>query len=322
MRFFGHKSSNDSGDSLIHRLKTYRIVRNLLIGFIIIAIFNILFSSLFYTPKMLRLSDERREIELRSQILLGKIRASQNAIDLIRHRDNNVYRPLFSSDTFSIEGIYQPYNERKYAWTVDETGGRELRTTWKELDQLARSLYLSSVSLDELQQLSKDKEKFSTAIPAIWPIDRTLLRGRIGAFGYRMHPTLHRWKMHDGVDLGGRIGDPIYATGDGVVEEVVLSRARRSYGTYIVVNHGFGYKTRYAHLNKVHVSRGDSVMRGTLIGDLGNTGRSSGPHLHYEVIYRGRVVNPINYFDKDMSAEAYRSLMGQIQDENYETDEE
>lgn len=322
MRFFGQNNIEEQGDSLIHRLKTYRIVRNLLIGFIIIAIFNILFSSLFYTPKMLRLSDEQRQIELKSQILLGKIRASQNTIDQIRHRDNNVYRPLFSSDTFSIEGIYTPYNERKYAWTTSEQNSHQLRTTWQELDQLARSLYLSSMSLDELQVLSKDKEKFSTAIPAIWPIDRTMLRGRIGAFGYRMHPTLHRWKMHDGVDLGGRIGDPIYATGDGVVEEVVINRSRRSYGTYIVVNHGFGYKTRYAHLNKVHISRGDSVKRGELIGDLGNTGRSSGPHLHYEVIYRGRVVNPINYFDKDMSAEAYRSLMGQIQDENYETTDE
>lgn len=322
MRFFGNKKVDKEGNSVIHRLKTYRIVRNLLIYFIVIAIFNILFSSFFYTPKMLQLSDERRQIELKNQILLGKIRAAQNAVDQIRHRDNAVYRPLFSSDTFTIEGVYRPYNDKKYAWTINQENGQLLRTTWVEMDQLARSLYLSSKSLDELQILSKDKEKFSTAIPAIWPIDRTLLKGRIGAFGYRMHPTLHRWRMHEGVDLGGHIGDPIYVTGDGVVEEVVLSRSKRSYGTYIVVNHGFGYKTRYAHLNKVHISRGDSVKRGALIGDLGNTGRSSGPHLHYEVIYRGNVVNPINYFDKDMSSEAYRSLMGQIQDENYELENE
>lgn len=320
MRFFGNKKRKVEGESLIHRLKTYRLFRNLLLGFIIIAIFNMLFSSMFYTPKMLRIADQRRAIELKNTVLLGKIRASQSAVNQIRHRDNSVYRPLFSSDTFSIEGIYLPYDSKKYDWTKNLANGEILHTSWSEIDQLAKTLYLSSKSLDELQVLSKDKEKFSTAIPAIWPIDRTKLRGGIGAFGYRMHPVMRYWKMHQGVDLGGHIGDPIYATGDGVIDEVVITRSRRSYGTYIVVNHGFGYKTRYAHLDKVHVQRGDSVSRGELIADLGNTGISTAPHLHYEVIYKGRVVNPINYFDKDMSAEAYRSLMGQVQDENYEAE--
>lgn len=320
MRFFGNKNSEVEGKSFIHRLKTYRIFRNLLLGFIIIATFNMLFSSMFYTPKMIHLADERRAIEVKNTILLGKIRASQNAINQIRHRDNSVYRPLFSSDTFSIEGIYHPYDSKKYDWTKNHVNAKMLYTTWSEMDQLAKSIYLSSKSLDELQILSKDKEKFSTAIPAIWPIDRTKLRGGIGAFGYRMHPVMRYWRMHQGVDLGGRIGDPIYATGDGVIDEVVITRSRRSYGTYVVVDHGFGYKTRYAHLDKVHVQRGDSVSRGELIADLGNTGISTAPHLHYEVIYKGRVVNPINYFDKDMSAEAYRSLMGQVQDENYEAE--
>ena len=177
-------------------------------------------------------------------MLKNRIRTSQSKLNQIKHRDNYVYRPLFSTDTLSIEGIYDPYEEEKYA---DINGGSytpTIRDTWEEIDQLARSLYLQSKSLDELQQLSKDKEKFSTAIPAIWPIDRSKMRNKIGAFGYRMHPVYRRWKFHSGVDMPGRIGDPVYATGDGVVELVERSRARHGYGTQILINHGFGYKTR------------------------------------------------------------------------------
>lgn len=315
-----NKSTMTEAQSLIHRLKSYRLIRNLLIGFIVVSVINLLFSSLFYTPKMFRMADERRALELKYEVLQNRVRSAQQQIDQIRHRDNMVYRPLFSSDTLSIEGIYTPYNESKYLAFQGNEYSPMITSVWRELDQLARSLYLESKSMDELQVLSKDKEKFSTSIPAIWPIDRSLLRNRIGAFGYRMHPKLHRWKFHAGVDMAGRIGDPIYATGDGVVEKIEYSRARTGYGSQIVINHGFGYKTRYAHLNKIHVQRGDSIKRGELIADMGNTGISTAPHLHYEVIYRNSHVNPINYFDKNMSAEAYKSLMSQIQEENYEAE--
>ena len=315
-----NKQSQNEVRSLIHRLRSYRLVRNLLIGFILVSICNLLFSSLFYTPKMFRLADEKRELKLKYEILQNKIRSSQRILDEIRHRDNYVYRPLFSSDTLSIEGIYNPYEQNKYASIAGEEFAPMVTGVWLEMDQLARSLYLESKSLDELQILSKDKEKFSTAIPAIWPIDRSKMRNKIGAFGYRNHPIFRRWQFHSGVDMPGRVGDPIYATGDGVVESVERSRARRGYGTQILINHGFGYKTRYAHLNKLHVEKGDTIKRGQLIADMGNTGQSTSPHLHYEVIYNRTHVNPINYFDKNMSADAYKSLMNQIQEATYETE--
>jgi murein DD-endopeptidase MepM/ murein hydrolase activator NlpD len=312
------KRVQDEGKSLVHRLRSYRLTRNLLIGFILVSIINLIFSSLFYTPKMYRLAEENRELKLKYDVLKNRIRTSQSKLNQIKHRDNYVYRPVFSTDTLSIEGIYNPYQEQKYASIDGGNYTANIRETWEEIDQLARSLYLQSKSLDELQQMSLDKEKFSTAIPAIWPIDRSKMRNKIGAFGYRMHPVYRRWKFHSGVDMPGRIGDPIYATGDGVVEAIERSRARYGYGTQILINHGFGYKTRYAHLNKIHVAKGDTVKRGQLIADMGNTGVSTSPHLHYEVIYKRAHVNPINYFDKNMSAEAYKSLMNQIQDANYE----
>lgn len=306
--------------SLIHRLRPYRLVRNLLIGFILVSIVNLIFSSFFYTPKMYTIADENRELKLKYDILQSKIRTSQSKLQQIKHRDNFVYRPLFSTDTLSIEGIYNHYSDDKYATIGDGNYSSTIKQAWKDMDQLARSLYLQSKSLDELQQLSLDKEKFSTAIPAIWPIDRSKMRNKIGAFGYRNHPIFRRWQFHSGVDMPGRVGDPIYATGDGVVESVERSRARRGYGTQILINHGFGYKTRYAHLNKLHVEKGDTIKRGQLIADMGNTGQSTSPHLHYEVIYNRTHVNPINYFDKNMSAEAYKSLMNQIQEATYETE--
>ena len=319
-RFSINKQSQNEVRSLIHRLRSYRLVRNLLIGFILVTICNLLFSSLFYTPKMFRLADEKRELKLKYEILQNRIRSSQRILDEIRHRDNYVYRPLFSSDTLTIEGIYNPYEQNKYASFEGEEFSPMVTGVWLEMDQLARSLYLESKSLDELQILSKDKEKFSTVIPAIWPIDRSKMRNKIGAFGYRNHPIFRRWQFHSGVDMPGRVGDPIYATGDGVVESVERSRARRGYGTQILINHGFGYKTRYAHLNKLHVEKGDTIKRGQLIADMGNTGQSTSPHLHYEVIYNRTHVNPINYFDKNMSADAYKSLMNQIQEATYETE--
>ena len=321
MAHFSFKEkSQEEVRSLIHRLRAYRLVRNLLIGFILVAICNLLFSSLFYTPKMFRLADEKRELKLKYEILQNRIRSSQRQIEQIRHRDNHVYRPLFASDTLAIEGIYNPYDEAKYAELWGDEYSPVMVGMWQEMDQLARSLYQESLSLDELQALTEDKEKFSTAIPAIWPIDRSKMRNKIGAFGYRVHPVYRQWRFHSGVDMPGRTGDPIYATGDGVVEYVERSRARYGYGTQILIDHGYGYKTRYAHLNKLLVEPGDTITRGQLIAEMGNTGVSTSPHLHYEVIYNRSHVNPINYFDQNMSAEAYKSLMSQIQDANYEAE--
>ena len=321
MRRFSIKhNGQEEVQSLIHRLRSYRLVRNLLIGFILVAICNLLFSSLFYTPKMFRLADERRALKLKYEILENRIASAQRQLEQIRHRDNFVYRPLFSSDTLSIDGVYDRYADSKYASIEGNDYSPVMKRMWQQMDQLARSLYLESKSMDELQILSEDKECFSTSVPAIWPIDRSKLRNKIGAFGYRNHPVLRRWKFHSGVDMPGRVGDPIYATGDGVVEYVERSRARYGYGTQILIDHGYGYKTRYAHLNKLLVEKGDTITRGQLIAEMGNTGISTAPHLHYEVIYNRTHVNPINYFDQNMSAEAYKSLMGQIQDANYEAE--
>lgn len=297
-------------------------MRQVLIGFIVISLLNMAISYLFYTPKMHRIAAENRELVLKYEILQDRIISMYSKIQEIRHRDHFVYRRLFSSDSLALQGVYTPYPDSKYANLKGDEYSELMTSTWQALDAVTRQTYAASRSLDELQGLAKDKEQMSLAIPAIWPIDRTQLKA-FYAFGVRKrHPILKIRTMHKGVDMSTDYGVPVYATGDGVVEKVEQGRRRRGYGRQILINHKFGYKTRYAHLLKMFVKPGEKVQRGQLIGEVGSTGGSTGPHLHYEVIYRNRQVNPVNYFNRNMTSDEYRQLMENMKyNSDLETDE-
>ena len=301
------------------RLRTYRLLRKILLGFILVSIVNVVFSYFFYTPKMYRIIRDNHELVIKYRILQDRIRTAQRKVDDIRYRDIYVYRSLFSSDTVSIDGVWQPYPDAKYAHMEDDNFAPLMIGTWKQLDQLARLIYLESVSLDELQLFSRDKEKLAAAVPALWPIDRKRLKNdHIGAFNpRRMHPKLGYIRPHLGIDLGGKVGDPVFATGDARV--VLTENGGSGYGKQILLDHEFGYKTRYAHLSQILVKPGDKVVRGQIIGHVGNTGLSTGPHLHYEVIHKGTPVNPVNYFDRNMSAAEYDKLMDEMRETQFET---
>ena len=301
------------------RLRTYRLIRKILIGFILVSIANVVFSYFFYTPKMYRILRDNRETVIKYRILQDRIRTAQRRVDEIRHRDNYVYRSLFSTDTLSIPGVWQPSPDSKYAAIAEDEYAPLMVGTWRQLDALARTIYLESVSFDELQQLSKNKEQLSAAVPAIWPIERNALHNNhIGAFNMRrMHPVLGYVRPHKGIDLGCDRGTPVYATGDAVVE-IASAGGNGGYGHMVLLNHEFGYKTRYAHLSKVLVQPGERVARGQIIAETGNTGISSGPHLHYEVIHKGVPVNPVNYFNRNMTSEEYEQLMENMRDTNFE----
>ena len=304
------------------RKNQYNILRQVLIGFIVISILNMAISYLFYTPKMHRIANENRELVLKYEILQDRIASMQSKIEEIRHRDHFVYRRLFSSDTLALNGIYTQYPDSKYASLTGNEYSELMISTWQQLDAVTRQTYATSRSLDEVQSLAKDKEQMSLAIPAIWPIDRTRLKA-FYAFGVRKkHPILKIRTMHKGVDMSTDYGVPVYATGDGVIEKVDMGKRRRGYGRQIMINHKFGYKTRYAHLQKIFVKVGEKVQRGQLIGEVGSTGGSTGPHLHYEVLYRNRNVNPVNYFNRNMTSDEYRQLMDNMKyNATLETDE-
>jgi murein DD-endopeptidase MepM/ murein hydrolase activator NlpD len=312
------KSTLEDGDAVTIRLRTYTLLRKILIGFILISLANFIFSQFFYTPKSYAILRSNREIVFKYELLNDKIRVAQRRLDEIRHRDNHVYRALFSSDSVNV--IAEPYPASKYAHLSGDEYSTLMTSTWQAMDALAQQIYLESVSLDELQIMAKNKENLSSAIPAIWPIDRLQLDA-LYSFGMRFHPIYKRYRFHKGVDMACDKGVPVYASGDAIVESTDIGRRRVGYGKQVLLNHEFGYKTRYAHLNEILVKEGQKVKRGQLIGTVGNTGGSTGPHLHYEVIYMGKVVNPVNYFNKNMTREEYRRLMDEMKDSDLETEE-
>ena len=175
------------------------------------------------------------------------------------------------------------------------------------MDKLYNMVYVQSCSLDEVGVSAIDAANMASSIPTIPPVNTDGSCRLSSPYCYRIHPILGTRKFHSGIDLAGKVGTPVYATGDGVVESVGFDMF--GYGRYVIVNHGFGYKTRYAHLSAAVVSENQKVTRGMQIAKLGNTGRSTGPHLHYEVIYKGRCVNPRNYFDFEMDSEQYSAMI-------------
>lgn len=294
------------------RVGKYPLLRKLLVGFIAISLVNLAISYFVYTPKIYSIDSENRELVIKYNILQDRIRSLESRVDDIHHRDISVYRSLFSVDTLAIEGIYTPYAESKYSSLQGDEYSTLMTDSWKSIDNLARKAYATSLSLDQLQILAKNKERMSFAIPAIWPIDRTQLDW-FYSFGMRArHPIYKTRKMHKGVDMSCKRGVPVYATGDAIVQMTDEGQRRRGYGRQILLNHEFGYKTRYAHLHKIFVKEGDRVTRGQLIGEVGSTGGSTGPHLHYEVIYMGRHVNPVNYFNRNMTSDEYKQLMDKM----------
>ena len=303
------------------RIKFYRALRKVLIGFILASIVNVLFSFFFYTPKMYRISRDNNELLIKYNMLNDKLRAATARLQEIRHRDNSVYRSLFGTDSLNMQGIYTPYPDSKYKHLNNDLYTPLMVSTWKELDENEPDWAVPRVQIARRAGGTEQKQGddlLAEAIPAIWPVNKRNLRGHIGAFGTRRHPVTGRIAGHQGIDLGGRVGDPVYATGNGRV--AFNNEGERGYGKQVLINHGFGYKTRYAHLSKILVAPGQYVRRGELIGEVGSTGRSTGPHLHYEVIYRGLHVDPLNYFSRDMSEEEFAKIVESAQATTYETE--
>ena len=286
-----------------------RIIFKLVVTLIITLVGSLVISIWFETPKMAKIRRDNRQIEAQYNILQEKIALTEHTLADIKHRDHYVYRPLLGVDTITLPQTYAEYHDSKYEPLMGDEYSDLMIDAWRQMDRLIRNTYYASLSLDTTQDMAENKEEFTEVIPAIWPIDRTKLTRVSSLYGMRMHPTLGIWRKHEGIDLTAPTGTPIYASGKGVVSQ---SQWRNGYGELIEINHGFGYKSRYAHLSKRYVQPGDSVMRGQVIGEVGNTGVSSGAHLHYEVRYRENTVNPINYFNAEMSEEAYVELMSQL----------
>ncbi|PIE84214.1 MAG: peptidase M23 [Bacteroidia bacterium] len=284
-----------------------RMVLHVLISAAVGLVLMYVYTSIFDTPRSRRLSRQGDDLQTEIGMLNQQVNSSLRQLEVIEHRDNYVYRVIFESDsipsTVRRGGVG---GAKSYADLEHIEGGEALIQLSENLDRLSWREYIQSKSFDEVIKLANEKEQFLRCMPAIQPVSIHDLARISSPFGYRRDPFTHESKFHAGLDFVARHGAPIHATGDGVV---VLTQASGSgYGNQVVVNHGFGYSTRYAHLSKISVSVGESVKRGQVVGTMGSTGRSTGTHLHYEVILKGQPINPIHYF-ADMTGEMYEEML-------------
>ena len=263
-------------------------------------------------PKTVILKKLNAQWVSRMEVLNRRLDDSQEALTLLQLRDDDIYRSLFGMTEIPPEvrnAGFGGVNRYSHYDDVDPDG--MLKRTAVRIDVLTKKSCVQSKSFDEVSKLSKRAGEMASCIPAIPPINPDKNKYRFSSsFGYRKDPFTGRSKRHSGVDFAMKPGNPIYATGDGVVEAVKFELF--GYGTQVLIDHGFGYKTRYAHLKTVGVAEGMKVKRGECIGLSGNSGRSSGPHLHYEVIYMGRHVNPYNYFDLTITPEEFYTMVQDI----------
>lgn len=266
------------------------------------------FTKRLATPIEAQLKNELEVMQLRYAEINQDLATVHQALDAIEKRDKDLYRVALYADDFPEEYRQMGIGgSNKYDYLSKFSSAELMINTSQQVDLLEQRILGQSQSLRELQKLAKDKEKLLSCIPAIQPVHNKDLIHLVSGFGYRIDPIYKTKRMHTGVDFTADIGTEVYATGDGVVE--VIESETWGYGKCIVINHGFGYKTRYAHLNGFKVKQGQKIKRGELIGFVGNTGKSTGPHLHYEVELNGKKINPVNFFHSDLTPEEYEKLI-------------
>jgi murein DD-endopeptidase MepM/ murein hydrolase activator NlpD len=251
---------------------------------------------------------ENAELILQYDLLNKKLNEVTAVLGDIEERDNNIYRAIFETELIPDDVRKAGYGGvNRYKYLEGFNSSDLMIRTFKQIDRISKQLYIQSKSFDEVATLVKNKEKLLASIPAIQPVSNQDLKRMASGWGYRIHPIYKTKMFHEGMDFTAKTGTEIYATGDGVV--IKATSKASGYGKHVKIDHGFGYKTLYGHMSKFIVRRGQKVKRGEVIGYVGNTGRSTGPHVHYEIIKDNRKINPINYYYNDLSPEQYRELI-------------
>jgi murein DD-endopeptidase MepM/ murein hydrolase activator NlpD len=279
------------------------------IGSLIIAgIYGLLFAIFFDSPKEKALHREIDQLTIQYEMMNRDMDNVEKVISHLEQTDDNLYRTIFEAEPIPAtlrEGGIGGVNRYKELEGYDNS--RIIIETAKRLDKIRKEIYVQSKSFDNLIVLAKKKEEMLACFPAIMPISNNDLTRTASGFGLRIHPYYKITKFHYGMDFTAPQGTEIYVTADGVVEST--TQDKRGYGNHIIIDHGYGYKTIYAHLDRFNVRRGQRVKRGDIIGFVGNTGMSLAPHLHYEVHLNNIAVDPSNYYFNDLTAEEYERMI-------------
>ena len=300
----------------IYRLSLFLISSVIFGAFITVILFNTAFVN---TPKEIVQEREIDNYELQLKVLNKKLEQVESTLANIEKRDNNLYRAYFEASPI-------PEDQRKAGFgginRYDYLEGFEssdlIVNTTERLDILTKELVIQSKSLDEIELLAKNKESLLSSIPSIQPVKSSDLRRMASGYGYRIDPFTKARRMHFWMDFSAKRGTPIYATGDGTVSRAD-SRAA-GFGKHVRIDHGFGYVTIYAHMDRYLVVKGDKIKRGDLIGYVGSSGRSVAPHLHYEIVKDGVKINPINFYSGSLSPAEFEELVKVASQENQSLD--
>ncbi|MFY0685570.1 MAG: M23 family metallopeptidase [Cyclobacteriaceae bacterium] len=296
------------------KVSTWDIIWNTL-GFftlsMIVALgFVYLYVVYFESPEEAQLRKENSELTLYYELLSNELEETNNVLASLQDRDDNIYRVIFGVDPIP-EQVREAGTggSNRYKELMDKGLEREelVAENLKRLDKLKKKMYIQTKSYDDIVELARSKETMMASLPAIQPVSNKDLKRFSSGFGYRIDPIHKIRRMHEGCDFSLEVGTPVYATGDGTIRWTRSSLS--GYGRQIEIDHGFGYRTKYAHLDMFNVKKGQKVKRGDLIGYSGNSGKSTAPHLHYEVVLNGKKVNPIHYFNRDLSPEEYEEIL-------------
>lgn len=265
------------------------------------------------SPKEKQLKQSNAELQSQYAILDKKLDQLTVVLQDIQRRDDNIYRVIFEAEPIADEIREAGFGGvNRYKALEDYSNAELIINTSRKLDKLSKQLYIQSKSFDEVFEMAQKKEEMLASIPAIQPVSNEDLTRMASGYGNRMDPVYKTPKFHAGMDFTAPRGTPIYATGDGKV--IQADAANRGYGNHVRIDHGYGYVTLYAHMSKFNCKVGQKVKRGDVIGYVGNTGKSVGPHCHYEVRKNGNPINPVNFYFSDLSPEQYARMLEMAND--------
>lgn len=289
--------------------KVKRFFMHILSGVFAGVLFFFIFLYVIESPREKQLNRENKKLQAQYKVLDRQLDELQAVLTDIQIRDDNLYRAILQADPIplSVRKSITP-NTEYYDNLLKETNAKIIVATTKKLNEIKKQLYVQSKSFDEVLTLAKENEHKLTNIPAVQPVLNKDLRRTASGYGWRIDPVYNVRRFHSGMDFSAPIGTDIFATGNGTI---ATTGWKQGYGNTVTIDHGFGYVTLYAHMHEIHVTEGQKIKRGDVIGLVGNTGKSTGPHLHYEVHYKGEVQNPQNYYFMDLSPEEY-DLMVQL----------
>ena len=282
-------------------------IRNLTLGLVIGVATFFAFQYFFDSPMEALLRKENKLLETQYDLLLMDLGRANEVLEDLQQRDENLYRAIFHADSIPMSIRKSGFGgSNRYEHLKGLPNSDLVIETTMRMDMLKKQLYIQSNSLEELIVMGKDLQNKLLCLPAIQPVSNKDLKRTASGYGMRIDPIYHIPMFHSGMDFTAAIGTEIYATGDGTVEFV--SR-KQGYGNCVIINHGYDYQTLYGHIDKFKVRVGQKVRRGEVIATVGNTGKSTGPHLHYEVIYKGRHDNPAKYYFQDLTPEEFDRMI-------------